>query len=150
MKKGLASPRGGNQTYDFGPRHPAVFPFREGLGTAPDIDVGAYSSLSKRALILDSLGAPTCLLTSLPSLKKRSVGMLRTAYSMVMSSFCSTSHLPTTNLPSYSSASFDTSGEIALQGPHQVAHRSTTNGRSPFLRVSKLSFVISTSIVFFV
>src|SRR4051794_14385350 len=50
------------------------------------------------------------------------------------------SMVPTLTLPSYSSASWPTSGAIALQGPHQVAAKSTSTGTSDLsTSVSKLS-----------
>ena len=70
MKKGLASPRGGNQTYDFGPRHPAVFPFREGLGTAPDIDVGSLQQLVEEGSHLRLVGGTHVLVDELAVLEE--------------------------------------------------------------------------------
>ena len=75
-----------------------------------------FSSFYKRAwnfsvkVAFDA--APTNLSTSWPPLKKRIVGILRTPNSMAISSFSSTSHLPTTILPSNSSANSDTIGAI--------------------------------------
>lgn len=86
--------------------------------------------------------APTNLSTTSPFLMNSIVGMLRMPNSMAMSSFSSTSHLPTTILPSYSLASSSTIGAMARQGPHHVAQKSTTKGSAPFFRLSKFSVVI--------
>src|SRR3954451_7324086 len=44
--------------------------------------------------------------------------------------FASTSTLTTSTTPSYFAASFSISGATILQGPHQVAQKSTTTGLS--------------------
>ena len=58
------------------------------------------------------------------------VGMLRTPYFIVMSSFSSTSHLPMTTRPSYSAASSSMIGATMRQGPHHSAQKSMTTGFS--------------------
>ena len=76
--------------------------------------------------------------------------MLRTPNSIATSSFSSTSHLPTTILPSKSSANSEIIGATMRQGPHHGAQRSTTKGKEPFLYSWKFAVVIVTSIIFFV
>src|SRR4051794_1616856 len=58
------------------------------------------------------------------------VGTLRTPYLRVIWGASSMSSLPTLTLPACSSASFSTMGARALQGPHQVAVKSTRTGTS--------------------
>lgn len=74
------------------------------------------------------------------------VGMLRTPYFIVMSSFCSTSHLPITTLPSNSAASSSTMGDIMRQGPHHSAQKSITTGCPDWSSSWKFSLLIANAI----
>src|SRR3954447_13593847 len=69
---------------------------------------------------------PTIWSTSLPSLKKRIVGMDRTLNFVDVLMFTSTSTLATLAFPSYSTASWSRTGATMRQGAHQVAQKSTT------------------------
>src|SRR6187549_3912298 len=58
------------------------------------------------------------------------VGMLMIWNACWSAGFASTSTLTTSTAPSYFAASFSISGATILQGPHQVAQKSTTTGLS--------------------
>src|SRR5690606_3804610 len=76
--------------------------------------------------------APTFLDSTLPFLKMISVGMPFTLYFGAVAGLASTSILQTFSLPAYSSASSSRTGAIILQGPHQVAQKSTSTGPEAF------------------
>lgn len=86
--------------------------------------------------------APTVLSTNSPFLKNSTVGTLRIPKRVVKSEFSSTSHFPTLTRPSYSTANSSIIGAIFLQGPHQVAEKSTTRGKPAFNSLSKFASVI--------
>src|SRR5205085_2192304 len=60
------------------------------------------------------------------------VGILRIPYFSAIPWLLSTSTLPTLSLPLYSLATSSIIGAMARHGPHQVAQKSTTTGRSDF------------------
>ena len=81
-----------------------------------------FSDFYSSALILASKSPfeaePTCLSTSLPSLKKSKVGILRILYSALKSASSSTLYFPIITLPSYSSASSSTEGAALVAQSH--------------------------------
>ena len=91
--------------------------------------------------------APTCLSTTLPSLMKSTVGILRTPNCPGRSEFSSTSHLPMFTVSLYSSASSSIYGAIWRQGPHHVAQKSNTTGFPSATIASKLSSLIVSAII---
>ena len=70
--------------------------------------------------------APTCLSTTSPSLRTKTVGMLRMPYFIATSGLKSTFSLPTKTRPAYSLESSSIWGPIIRQGPHHSAQKSTT------------------------
>ena len=62
--------------------------------------------------------------------KNAIVGMLRMLNACDRPGLASTSTFTTWTVPSYLAASFSISGATILQGPHQVAQKSTTTGFS--------------------
>ena len=92
--------------------------------------IQSYTYISSQNRLVRLSNRPTCLSTSSPPLRKTMVGMLRTPYFIVISSFSSTSHLPISTRPSYSAASSSTMGAIVRHGPHHSAQKSMTTGSS--------------------
>src|SRR5574344_955379 len=94
--------------------------------------------------------APTSLSTTSPPLKNRRVGIFLMPYWDAMSSQSSTLHLTTVALPSYSVAISSTVGDNILQGPHQVAQKSTITGSEALIISAKFAFVAITSIIIYI
>ena len=94
--------------------------------------------------------APTTLSTILPSLKKRTVGMLRIPNCPTTSSFSSTFILPIVTRPSYSVANSSMIGDTMRQGPHHSAQKSRTMGFPELTNSSKLASVICSAILNYV
>lgn len=87
----------------------------------------AYAEISLICASSFFISPPTTRLTSLPSLNTTKVGIALTLSSRATPCSLSTSTWRKRTF-SYCSLSFPTTGATALQGPHQVAKKSTTTG----------------------
>ena len=96
----------------------------------PDLNpVRFYSSASIFALMASFEAAPTSLsFIWPPGLTNTTSGIFLTENFIARSLFWSTSHLPMTTLPSYSSASSSMMGVSERHGPHHSAQKSITKG----------------------
>ena len=92
---------------------------------------------------------PTAFAAISPLRNRNTVGMLSTRYAVASSGCSSTFTFPTFSTPSCASAISAMTGASIRHGPHQVAQKSTSTGRSPRrTSSSKFSLVSVSSFMF--
>ena len=96
---------------------------------------------------MDSGCAPTNSSTTFPSLKSFTAGIDITPNLDAASWFSSVAAFATISLPAYSFAIFSRVGPSIMQGPHQLAQKSTRTGVSDDFSITSFSKFASVTLI---